>query len=140
MDFKNLSLIELSALISSGQSNPKEIYMYFRERTQKYNATLNAFNTLPPEDYPLQEGDISLTHLPIAIKDAFCVNGVRTTSSSKMLENFVPPYESTVTERIKKAGFLAFGKTNMDEFALGSTGENSAFGATKNPWDPTRIP
>lgn len=58
-------------------------------------------------------------HLPIAVKDAFCEKGIRTTSSSKMLENFVPPYESTVTERMKQAGFLAFGKTNMDEFALG---------------------
>ncbi len=140
MDFKNLSLIELSDLIASWKASPKEIYTYFFDRTQKYNETLNAFNTLPWEDYLGEEGDSSLMHLPIAVKDAFCEKGIRTTSSSKMLENFVPPYESTVTERMKQAGFLAFGKTNMDEFALGWSGENSAFGATKNPWDPTRIP
>lgn len=78
--------------------------------------------------------------LPIAVKDAFCEAGIRTTSSSRMLEDFVPPYESTVTARMKEAGFVAFGKTNMDEFALGGSGENSAFGPTKNPWDPARIP
>ena len=61
------------------------------------------------------------------MKDIFCEKGIRTTASSRMLENFVPPYESTVTERMKDAGFMSFGKTNMDEFAMGGSGENSAF-------------
>ena len=74
------------------------------------------------------------------MKDTFCEIGVRSTAGSKMLEDFTSPYESTVTKRLKDGGFVSFGKTNMDEFALGSTGENSAFGATKNPWDPNRIP
>jgi len=133
MDFKNLSLIELRELVSSGQANSDEIYIYFLERTQQYNETLNAFNTLPPET-PLDGW------LPIAVKDIFCEVWVRTTASSKMLEDFVPPYESTVTERMKAAGYRAFWKTNMDEFAMGGSGENSAFGPARNPWDPTRIP
>ena len=140
MDFKNLSLIELSSLLSSGKSTTKEIYTYFLDRVHTYNAELNAFNTLPPAEYSAQEWSTSSMHLPIAVKDAFCEKGIRTTSSSKMLENFVPPYESTVTERMKEAGLLAFGKTNMDEFALWWSGENSVFGPTRNPWDPTRIP
>jgi aspartyl-tRNA(Asn)/glutamyl-tRNA(Gln) amidotransferase subunit A len=145
MEFKNLSLLELSELVSSGQTTSEAIYQYFLERTQKYNDELNAFNTLPeslPPDFvhPPHWGGQVGTGLPIAVKDAFCEVGIRTTSSSRMLEDFVPPYESTVTARMKEAGFISFGKTNMDEFALGGSGENSAFGPTKNPWDPARIP
>lgn len=140
MEFKNFSLLDLSDLLKTEKTTSKEIYDYFLERTKKYNPELNAFNTLP-EDTPNigSSGNPSMI-LPIGIKDAFCEKGIRTTSSSKMLENFIPPYESTVTERMKRAGYIGFGKTNMDEFALGGSGENSAFGATKNPWDLTRIP
>jgi len=74
------------------------------------------------------------------VKDLFCEVGIRTTAASRMLENFVPPYESTVTARMKEVGYASFGKTNMDEFAMGGSGENSAFGPARNPWDPTRIP
>ncbi len=136
MDYKNLSLIELSDLIKSGKTTSEEIYNYFFERTKKYNWELNAFNTLPVESQ-MPHSDHAL---PIAVKDIFCEKGIRTTASSKMLENFVPPYESTVTEKMKSAGYVAFGKTNMDEFAMGWSGENSAFGPTRNPWDTTRIP
>lgn len=133
MEFKDLSLIELDALVSDGKATYTEIYEYFRARTEAHNAELNAFTTLP-------EPAENVTGLPIAVKDVFCEVGVRTTAASKMLENFVPPYESTVTDRMKKAGFVAFGKTNLDEFAMGGSGENSAYGATKNPWDTERIP
>lgn len=144
MEYKNLSLIELSDLIKNGQITHEEIFIYFLERTKKYNAELNAFITLPKQSHP----QISqwATHpdicagLPIAVKDLFCERGIRTTAWSKMLENFVPPYESTVSERMKQAGFVSFGKTNLDEFAMGWSGENSAFGPAKNPWDITRVP
>lgn len=136
MDYKNLSLLELSELIKNKKTTKQEIYTYFLERTKKYNEELNAFNTLPV-DNPVFSNENSL---PIAIKDIFCEKGILTTASSKMLENFVPPYESTVTENLKNAGFVSFGKTNMDEFAMGGSGENSAFGPAHNPWDPTRIP
>lgn len=139
MDYKNLSLIELSDLIKSGKTSSEEVYAYFLDRTKQYNGELNAFNTLPSENLPLAKGVMG-NSLPIAVKDIFCEKGIRTTASSKMLENFIPPYESTVTDRLKSVGFVSFGKTNMDEFAMGGSGENSAFGPTHNPWDPTRIP
>ena len=133
MEFKDFSLIELDEVVRSGRATYQEIYDYFRARSEKYNDTLWAYITLP-------ESKNEISGLPVAVKDLFCEVGVRTTAASKMLENFVPPYESTVTERMKKYGFIAFGKTNLDEFAMGGSGENSAFGATKNPWDTTRIP
>jgi aspartyl-tRNA(Asn)/glutamyl-tRNA(Gln) amidotransferase subunit A len=151
MDYKNLSLIELSELLQNKEATSEEIYEYFFERAKKYNGELNAFTTLPEQNpsHPPEKSGTKLSsypiiqqsdYLPIAVKDAFCEKWIRTTSGSRMLEDFVPPYESTVTSRMKKVWFLSFGKTNMDEFALGGSGENSAFGPTGNPWDPTRIP
>jgi aspartyl-tRNA(Asn)/glutamyl-tRNA(Gln) amidotransferase subunit A len=161
MDYKNLSLIELSDLIKNKEATSAEIYDYFLERTKKYNEELNAFNTLPEEfkamrsrhieawdillwkaeqDFSQVRNDRAINNLPIAIKDIFCEKWIRTTASSKMLEDFVPPYESTVTDRMKQAGFVSFWKTNMDEYAMWGSGENSAFGPARNPWDPTRIP
>jgi aspartyl-tRNA(Asn)/glutamyl-tRNA(Gln) amidotransferase subunit A len=81
-----------------------------------------------------------LAGIPLAIKDNLCTQGIRTTCSSRMLESFVPPYESTVTERLWQAGGVLLGKTNLDEFAMGSSTETSAFGPSCNPWNPDKVP
>lgn len=133
MDFHLLSLVELEALVQSGKTTYADIYAYFADRVKQYDPLLHVFTTLP-------DASVEPAGLPIAVKDIFCETGVRTTANSKMLEHFVPPYESTVTARMKASGYVGFGKTAMDEFAMGGTGENSAFGPTKNPWDPERIP
>jgi len=113
-------------------------------------ANLNAFITLDQEaagnaakaaDVALAAGSApALAGIPFAHKDIFCTNGVRTTCASRMLADFVPPYDATVAERLNAAHGVAIGKANMDEFAMGSSNENSAFGAVRNPWDTTRVP
>jgi aspartyl-tRNA(Asn)/glutamyl-tRNA(Gln) amidotransferase subunit A len=113
------------------------------------HVNLNAFITLDEDaaraaarraDAALTAADGALAGIPFAHKDIFCTNGIRTTCASRMLDNFVPPYDATVAERLNAAGSVLLGKTNMDEFAMGSSNENSHFGAVRNPWDLTRVP
>jgi len=132
---KRISAVELAAQASAAA---------------RARADLNAFITLDEDaarsaakiaDKALAAGAASaLAGIPFAHKDIFCTNGVRTTCASRMLENFVPPYDATVVERLNAAHAVSIGKANMDEFAMGSSNENSAFGPVRNPWDSTRVP
>ncbi|HEX4346839.1 MAG TPA: Asp-tRNA(Asn)/Glu-tRNA(Gln) amidotransferase subunit GatA [Vicinamibacterales bacterium] len=113
-------------------------------------APLHAFNTVPAERALARAEaidrdraawkDAPLAGIPVALKDNMCTRGVRTTASSKILENFVPPYDATVVSKLEAAGAVIVGKTNCDEFSMGSSTENSAFGPSRNPWSPDRIP
>jgi aspartyl-tRNA(Asn)/glutamyl-tRNA(Gln) amidotransferase subunit A len=105
----------------------------------KSHADLNAFITLDETAKPV-ESESMLAGIPFAHKDIICTKGVRTTCASRILENFVPPYDATVVEKLSLAGAVSIGKTNMDEFAMGSSNENSRFGAVRNPWDRSRVP
>jgi aspartyl-tRNA(Asn)/glutamyl-tRNA(Gln) amidotransferase subunit A len=131
------SLLNLKQLIIEKKASASEIYQYFQKRIKKYNSCLNAFLTLDRERV-VNKGE--LLGLPVAIKDNFCTLGLKTTAASKVLADFIPPYESTVTARLKKQGANFLGKTNMDAWAHGSSTETSDYGPTKNPWDLTRSP
>ncbi|WP_111638998.1 Asp-tRNA(Asn)/Glu-tRNA(Gln) amidotransferase subunit GatA [Marinomonas shanghaiensis] len=127
-----------------------ELTRLFLARIAKLDPQLNSFITVTEQraleqaaaaDALLQKGKgTTLTGIPIAHKDLFCTEGTLTTCGSKMLHNFIPPYESTVTNRIQQAGAVMLGKTNMDEFAMGSSNENSFYGAVKNPWNLDKVP
>ena len=132
IDTLRLSAEEASALLASGEASPRELWDAYRAAIDAQNGELNAYLTLVEE--PGGEG------VPIALKDVISTKGIRTTAGSKILENYVPVFDSTVAARCKAAGLPTLGKTNTDEFAMGSSTENSAYGPTRNPWDTTRVP
>jgi aspartyl-tRNA(Asn)/glutamyl-tRNA(Gln) amidotransferase subunit A len=144
------SLAALSAALHARQISSLELTRLFLERAEQLNPSLNAFVTLDAErslaqaraaDERLASGQAQpLTGIPIAHKDIFCANGWRTTCGSRMLETFVAPYDAHVIERLGSQGAVTLGKTNMDEFAMGSSNETSYFGPVRNPWDRTAVP
>lgn len=136
---KDLSLIEIIEKIKSQETTPEKVWEYFLWRIEKFDSKIWAYNFINKNGLT---NDINspLAGAPIWVKDIFCEIGVPTTCSSKMLENFVPPYDATVIKNLKNAWFSSIGKLNMDEFAMGSTTENSAFKNTVNPWGTMRIP
>ena len=144
------TLAELAAALAARKISSVELTQLCLDRIARENADLNAFITVDAErslaqaraaDACLAAGaGGSLTGIPLAHKDIFCAQGWRTSCGSKMLANFVSPYDDTVIERFNAAGAVTLGKTNMDEFAMGSSNETSFFGPVKNPWDRTRVP
>lgn len=139
MNFKDLSLEEIIAKIKSWATTSAEVKAYFMKRIEKFDGDLNSFNFVNKE-VELGEAESILAGIPLGVKDIFCEKGIPTTAASKILADFVPPYNSTVINRLQKAGMTSVGKLNMDDTAMGTTGENSAFGPTKNPWGTNRIP
>src|SRR5947207_3132478 len=142
---------ELIALQTEGKASAVEIANAFLATTQAREPKLRSFMLLDEAAVKRQATMVDakraagrplgpLAGVPVAIKDVLCTKGVRTTCSSKILENFVPPYDAHVVERLRAADAVVFGKTNMDEFAMGSSTENSAYKTTRNPWDTSRIP
>lgn len=137
MDIFGKSLVELIDLVKTKKLSSKEVFDYFAKRSREHNGKFNVYTTLV-NDY--SESDADMAGIPLAVKDNFCTQGVRTTASAKVLDQFVPQYESTVTAKLKQAGYNLLGKTNMDAWAHGSSTETSDYGPTKNPWDITRAP
>ncbi len=144
------TIAELGAGLRVGDYSSRELTQHFLQRIERLDGELNSLVTVTADsalaaadaaDERLKSGDETpLTGIPIIQKDIFCTQGVKTSCGSRMLDNFISPYDACVTERLMQAGAISLGKANMDEFAMGSSNETSYYGPVKNPWDLSRVP
>lgn len=144
------TIAELSSALQKKEFSCEELTQSLLDRCEDYNKKLNCFIRLIPEqaleqakaaDQLIQKNNAGkLTGIPFAHKDIFCTNGIKTTCGSKMLDNFIAPYDATVVELLKNSGMVMLGKTNMDEFAMGSSNETSYYGPVQNPWAENHVP
>lgn len=139
MELAYKSILELKELIEKKEITAKEVWDYFMDRSEKYNEDIWAFLNIWLSKFQ-EKNNTALLWLPLWVKDIFCEKWISTSGASKMLKNFIPPYNSTLIERLNKSGMNSFWKCNMDEFAMGSSWENSAFWNTINPHGTNRIP
>ena len=155
-ELHNLTILQLQTGLRNGDFSSRELTRTYLERIEKLEPELKTFLTLTPEaalkkasladqrlaDWMAQPESVlpALLGIPLAVKDVLCAAGIRCTAGSRILENFVPPYSATAVERLAQQGAILLGKTNTDEFAMGSSTENSAYHTTRNPWDTTRVP
>ena len=143
------TILELAKGLRSGDYSSQELTQVFLNRIRQHSE-INAYITVTEElamenartaDARIAKGDESLlTGIPFAHKDIFCTDGVKTSCGSKILDNFISPYDATVVTKFKESGAVMLGKLNMDEFAMGSSNETSYYGTVKNPWDLNAVP
>lgn len=149
-DLHRLSIREMTEGLKSAQFSSRELTQHYLDRIAKLDDRVKSYVTVTPEqalaqadaaDNLLKNGTAGiLAGVPLAHKDIFCTQGIKTSAGSKMLDNFISPYDATVVAKAKTAGLVTLGKVNMDEFAMGSTSESSFYGATKNPWNLEHVP
>nr|NIV36454.1 Asp-tRNA(Asn)/Glu-tRNA(Gln) amidotransferase subunit GatA [Anaerolineae bacterium] len=152
-DFAQLTALKARDLLRRGEVSSVELTRAVLDRTVAYDHVVKAYLTVTPEAALEQAAEADrirasreavqlspLLGIPLAIKDVICVQGLRTTCGSRILEGYVPPFSATAVEKLRQAGAVILGKTNTDEFAMGSSTENSAYFATHNPWDLGRVP
>jgi aspartyl-tRNA(Asn)/glutamyl-tRNA(Gln) amidotransferase subunit A len=151
MSSTETTISELRERIARGESTARSVIESSLESAARLNESLNAFLQIDQKEAPAraaaidslpteQKQNLALAGVPVAIKDNICVRGMQTSCGSRILGDYHPPYNATAIERLMAAGAVVIGKTNCDEFAMGSSNENSAFGPVKNPWDVTRVP
>ncbi|PZU45221.1 MAG: Asp-tRNA(Asn)/Glu-tRNA(Gln) amidotransferase GatCAB subunit A [Arsenicicoccus sp.] len=151
LDLTRLTAVEMADRLAAGTLTSVELTQAHLDRIERLNPTLNAYLLVDGEGALATAREVDaartageqlprLAGVPVAVKDIACTQGMTTTAGSRMLEDFVPPYDATIVTRLREARMPILGKTNMDEFAMGSSTEHSAFGPTRNPWDLDRIP
>jgi len=150
MDITSLTLTDAKEKLAKKEISSVELTEAYLKRIEKYESQINSFVTVTKEEAlknakmadekRAKNENLPLLGIPLAIKDNFCTSGIRTTASSKVLDDFIPPYDATVVKKLKDAGMVLLGKTNMDAWAHGSSTETSDYGVTRNPWNTKRLP